>query len=335
MDNKPCLFDYAASELSQDAFFAWLLANADASGVEEVHDLSRLFLCKAFEMNNVSFPRDFTIHVERQYRNIDVFAVIDVNDNGKYAVILEDKIHTVDHDNQLKRYREEIEKEGKYCQVVCLYCKTGDQSNHKSVDEAGYAYFDRRLILDLMDTPEGRHAVETNAIVRDFVAHLNTMENLVSQYRNISIGDWKWNDWKGFFMALQREESKRDGNWDYVSNPSGGFMGFWWHWYPIENNQAYVYLQLEEGKACFKVECGELDAYELKWKWHEKIIKTAQAKGIGARKPNVMRKGYWMTVAVLDTEYRVATPEGKLDFQKTLDKLHEMELVLDAAVAEQ
>ena len=333
MESKPCLFDYATSELSQDAFFAWLLANADATGDEDVRDLSLAFLRKAFEMNDVPFPVDFSIHVERQYKNIDVFAVMNVKGDEKYAVILEDKIHTVDHDNQLKRYREEIEKEGKYSQIVCLYCKTGDQSCHKSVDEAGYAYFDRRLMLDLINTME-RNQIRENAIVRDFVVHLNTMENLVSQYGNNAIKNWDWNDWKGFFMALQREETKHDGNWDYVPNASGGFMGFWWHWRLIENGQAHVYLQLEEGKACFKVECGKMDSDELKWKWHEKIIKAAQSKGIGAKKPNVMRKGYWMTVAVLDTEYRVVTPDGKLDFPKTLDKLHDMEQVLDAAVAD-
>ena len=42
------------------------------------------------------------------------------------------------------------------------------------------------------------------------------------------------------------------GEWAYVSNPRGGFIGFWWHWKTDANCKQYI--QLEHEKLCFKIE---------------------------------------------------------------------------------
>ena len=52
-------------------------------------------------------------------------------------------------------------------------------------------------------------------------------------------------------------------------------------------------------------------------------------------KPAVMRKGYWMTVAVLDADYRVVNENKILDFRGTVAKLRQMEDVLNMVVAEE
>ena len=44
---------------------------------------------------------------EKQYKSIDVLITV----NDKYKVIIEDKTHTADHDNQLIRYREIVQKD--------------------------------------------------------------------------------------------------------------------------------------------------------------------------------------------------------------------------------
>lgn len=325
----PNLFDYATSELSQDAFFAWLLANADSCYGGAVHDFARVFLRRVLESAGKHHPSgDLNIEVHRQYKNIDVFCKI----NGtEFALIIEDKVHTSEHGTQLSDYREAILSERIYSEIVCVYCKTGDQSNVEKVQHAGYTVIDRKTILDIFDSEEGKNASSNNQIIRDFKKHLQSMEMLVKRFETIPLTEWDWNDWKGFYMALQAE--LKDGDWDYVSNPAGGFMGFWWHWNGVKGGS--VYLQLEQEKACFKVEVDDWDSVQaLKVDWNTRFIAACESyEGLNIRavRPRVLRIGTWMTVAVLDKEYRVEV-DGHLDLSATIRRLHEMEMILDMAV---
>lgn len=332
---KPCLFDYATSELSQDAFLAYVLAWADGRHFGAMHDFGRLFLRKVFELAKIPFPDSpLNVIVKRQHCNIDVFCEINGSD---YALIIEDKINASEHDNQLLRYKENIEKEKKYKNVLCVYCKTGDQSNFKNVKDAGYAVMNRPVLMSLLESPEGKRACDMCEIVADFAYHLQFINQLVESYKTEPLDKWNWNAWKGFFTALQSDAALGEGDWGYVSNPAGGFLGFWWHWRTVENGE--VYLQLEENKACFKVavngDAAER-AQDMKYSWNERFIKANEtveaASVIAVVRPHVLRVGMWMTVATLKDDYRIADAEGRLDLSATIENLKAMGTVLDTAV---
>ena len=333
MGDTPCLFDYATSELSQDAFFAWLLAWADKKYDGPEHDLAVAFLETVFrnDERHLSLPSDISIEVWRQYYHMDVFCTIN---DSEYAIILEDKVNTQQHDGQLERYLESVIGEKKFKHVVCIYCKTGDQSDWSGVKKSGYVVMNRTELIKVIDGPEGRAACSANLIIADFARHLKGIDELVQGYRNKPLKDWDWNAWAGFYMELQKD--RPDGRWDYVPNPSGGFMGFWWHWESVPGG--HVYLQLEEGKACFKVEVGDgADAQALKFDWNERFMMTAKNVPdliIKVVRPKVLRIGTWMTVAVLEDDCRVVDSKGLLDIDATVAKLREMERVLDTAVAD-
>ena len=53
-NNNPCLFDYATSELSQDAFLAWLLKWSDDDFSGSVHDFSRELLSGMLSLAGVN-----------------------------------------------------------------------------------------------------------------------------------------------------------------------------------------------------------------------------------------------------------------------------------------
>lgn len=332
-DNKPCLFDYATSELSQDAFFAWLLAWTDKKYTGPEHDLAISFLKTVFKRDRqgLSLPSDISIRVWRQYHHIDVFCAIN---DGEFAVIFEDKVNAQQHDNQLEHYLENILGEKRYKHVVGIYCKTGDQSDYSAIEDLGYVVMNRLALIKLFDTAEGVAACNTNKIIADFACHLRGIDKLTNGYRTDAVKTWdeNWNAWKGFYMALQ--DNLRGGSWDYVPNPAGGFMGFWRHWHEVQGG--HVYLQLEMGKACFKVEVGDnADAQTLKVDWNERFVKACDAmSGLSIKviRPPVLRVGTWMTVAILDADYRVVDAEGKLNFPATTLKLREMEKVLDKAL---
>ena len=93
-------------------------------------------------------------------------------------------------------------------------------------------------------------------------------------------GEWGCDGsrWTGFFLALQ--ESLGDGKWGYVPNPSGGFMGFWWHW------RGDKYLQLEEDQLCFKIMVQEKADQAARWKeWHRVLMLAAQGCGLKLKRP--------------------------------------------------
>ena len=125
----PNIFTYATSELSQDAFILWLLdwanpyyADSDKALCETAQAFVRLLL-------NVHDLKISSVDCKKQEHHIDVFAVV----NNHYALIVEDKTNTSEHDNQINRYLEWVKKQDKYSslELHCVYYKTGNESKHK------------------------------------------------------------------------------------------------------------------------------------------------------------------------------------------------------------
>jgi len=327
----PCLFAYATSELSQDAFFAYLFAWSDDQydGCPE-HALGRAFLAKIFGLNGKTMPEKIKIKVYRQCDHMDIFCEI----NGKdFALIFEDKVSSLEHGDQLKRYWETTNGYGyRDDSILGIYCKTHELSYLPS--DSRYHVMDRQALLDLLGSTVGQAACHTNRVIDEFKSHLYQIDNLVNGYKQMPTdgrSDWDGLSWTGNFTALQKKLN--DGNWNYVANASGGFMGFWWHWRNVDGGN--VYLQLEEGRACFKVEVGEVEkAQELKYGWNKKIIEAGKRVGnanVRVICPNRMRVGSYMTVAILERDYR-CWDGGKLNLEATIENLRTMEKILDEAV---
>ena len=117
MQTRPNIFDYATSELSQDAFLAWYFrwADEDMTDDMELHENARAFLKKYITLRQPGYNEEIRkVWVERQYEHIDVLVKI----NDKLSIIIEDKINTGQHSNQLERYAKVISGE-----KVMLYIK--------------------------------------------------------------------------------------------------------------------------------------------------------------------------------------------------------------------
>ena len=126
---KPSLFDYATSELSQDAILCWLLEWAKHDEYKEYQKLAKELIALMYnlqEKNKIS--RDDVknlIKIERQYYNIDVYFQAKIIDKT-VSFIIEDKTFTSHHSNQLERYKDIVEQdEIKEDEIVPIYFKTG------------------------------------------------------------------------------------------------------------------------------------------------------------------------------------------------------------------
>ena len=112
------IFDFATSELSQDAFICWCLnwLNNEDSGLRAL----AVDLLKEFGEENVSDNQE--ILIKRQFKKIDILVVL----KGLNRVyIIEDKVHSSESKDQIKKYKEEIRKEYKNSEIKTVYFKTG------------------------------------------------------------------------------------------------------------------------------------------------------------------------------------------------------------------
>ena len=297
MSKRPNLFDYATSELSQDAILSWLLRWADSKFANEdktLHLTARKFLNSIGEKFDIcDFGNEscnLIIEINRQHKGIDVLAEVTVDKKEKYAIVIEDKIHATPHSNQLERYKNEIfqESSGKYKKILLLYFKTGEISQYRQIEEAGFTAYSREDFLKTIT----EHSF--NVILDDFMVKLVALDHTYKACREKAFECWKRNydSWEGFFSALRDElettsEKRIFEKWEYVSNRSGGELVFELKRHNI-GGDGEVYLQickkLGEGEwqeryyMCFRV--GEIPGNckpsELRWDLNQSIIQAAK-----------------------------------------------------------
>lgn len=294
----PNIFTYATSELSQDAFILWLLdwanpknANTDKSLCETAQAFVRLLLGKK-ELEITS------VKCKKQEHHIDVFATI----NEKYAIIIEDKTNTSEHSNQIQRYFAWAQQEKKYSslEVYCAYYKTGNESVYKlkclaekyekEFPSERFSVITRKDMLEVLSS-----CTTTNSIFRDYVAHLQEIQEQTDAYKSFAVKEWKWRAWQGFYLNL--EDALKVGDWGYVANQSGGFWGYWWHFRKTGKNPFIeLYLQFEQDKLCVKA-CNK-SSDKVSIGYSNKVCKFAKENDIFTE--NFKRRtGKTMTLAVI------------------------------------
>jgi hypothetical protein len=324
--DRPNLFDYATSKLSQDAFLCWLLAWAHLGHREAdgpVHRTAIALLGGLLGLHGIDAPAECSsLEVRRQHKDIDILVLV----NDDLAVAVEDKTNTSEHSDQLRRYLDIVKQDFPARRPAPVYLKTGDQSSLKAVEAAGWKCFRRRDLLAVLE--HGERLGVASDIFRDFHSRLRRIDEAVAGWRHVPFGKWGRGGclWTGFFVALQ--ETLGEGNWGHVNNAAGGFMGFWWHW------NGDKYLQLEEDRLCFKIMVKEKAEQAARWHaWHRKLMAAGGGSGLKLRRPARRGTGTFMTVAVLDGDYRRADGREPLDLDATVSVLRQAERLLDAAAA--
>lgn len=313
----PNLFDYATSELSQDAFLCWLMSwsqESHRSLDKPLHDAAVDFVSMIFNVHDYPVPKIEKIDITRQFKELDILTIV----NGTYAILIEDKTYTKNHSNQLNRYREAVVKAHPNKVQLPIYYKIADQSNYISVDEAGYFPFTRKRMLQILK--RGRDNGVSHPIFLDYLAHLEKLNSKINAYKSKPVVDWDGFAWQGFYMELQKHIK---GNWDYVSNPRGGFWGFWWK----PRSDKNYYLQLEQKLLCVKIEANAVqDLKEYRKKEMEKVLLESKEHGLFLQKPTRMSNGKTMTIAQR-TDYIQTKENGLVDLDKTIGELKKWELI--------
>ena len=312
--SNPNIFNYATSELSQDAIICYILEWAKTENKVKNNNLHKLainFIDSIFnKFKDIEKPNKYQeIDIKKQYKNIDILCII----NGRYSIIIEDKTNTKNHSGQLKKYFETVNQDFSEMNIMPVYFKTGDQSNYNEIIKNGYEVYARSDFLSIL-----KSEIIQNDIVENYTCFLQNIENEINSYKTLPIDKWYWNSWKGFFIKLREELNT--GNWDYVSNRGGGFLGFWWNW---DDNDEYHILKKITVKLYTKTDAKIEKSIINKWKKHIEYSND----DIFITKPKVVRSGKSVTIGIVENEFRITNDIGIIDFNKTINFIEKIQKV--------
>ena len=271
------IFNFATSELSQDAFICWLCnwVNFDDNSLSEDEKKLKSLATEFIEKMLGEKLEDRKVNIKRQYQKIDVLLEIqnktefitkgnNINPIVDMYVIIEDKVGIGLHSNQIERYRELISEKnekdnGSRAKIKVVYYKIYDEDNTERLKENGVnVILGRENILELLKEYKDKI---NNSIFENYHNYLSNIETDVNSYEKKNLEDWNSNCYIGFFKELKNEKNllehaigrQKDCSWGYVNNSSGGFMGMWW--FPLseekinkltETSDEDIYLQIEQ-----------------------------------------------------------------------------------------
>lgn len=267
----PNLFNYATKELSQDAFLCWALEWANTDGdkmCDFTNALLQSFINESSYKNKISLSEIENVELKRQYKNIDVLILLHLKNKKVLPIIIEDKVNTSEHSNQLCRYREKIVNE-KFEEPICIYYKTGyifELNSH--IQNCKYIIFDKKKMINIMKKFEDD---KMNLLFCDYYEHLinkkSYEDKIISAYDeaiknddieiltntlNIDFAQWELMSRLMKNVEIDAQKNIRKGNnpnghpWTIYdiddSYLKGGDLAF----YRIDRNKDGYYLSLRQ-----------------------------------------------------------------------------------------
>lgn len=231
MPKPPNIFNYGTSELTQDAFITWLLNWANPilkTENEKLYYLGNSFLKSLVAFQNITITEISDLKIRQQFHKIDIYISFKMND-CTYGIIIEDKIHSNDHSNQLKRYSTKI-SELNICNVLIpIYLKIGYQINLSKIIENRYSHY---TVKDFLKVLSNEKVVEiNNDLLTQFHAYLlekqdqyDIAEIESNQYLSKPIRLWKWWSCVRFFNEFK---DHFNAGWGEVANRREPILAFW------------------------------------------------------------------------------------------------------------
>ena len=312
-DLRNNLFYYATKELSQDAFICWLCSHAldEVESSDEALKNCAIDLIASFFDNEIPDKDSLKlIGVEKQVSNIDVLLSV-FYAGKKYKIIVEDKTHTSEHDNQLERYKETLIKSGCSDELIGIYYKMGFQSDYTNVIKAGYKIIDRAAVLSVLKKYIDK---TSNEIFLNYFQFWNEFDNVTYSFSQRKPSEWDWRQIYGFYEEIQTKLTSTPYDfwvgYDYVANKSGGFYGLW---YGSDSDKiettdlkSAVYLQLEatwngnnyDYRICLKSENQSETSNSIFDSFKRNIINKLSLYGF--QKPKRVGSGQHVTVGILN-----------------------------------
>lgn len=233
------LFDFATKELTQDAFISWLLSNYKD---KEIGSITISFL--NFLTNNYFKNKDIQeIIIHRQYNKIDILVDIFLKiNNEKVSLIIEDKVDSGEHSNQLWRYKNWIENNNYYSSFnknFFIFYKTSYiwLEDKKIIEKDKWDCFDVFQISKFWNLYKNSENSLIKMYANYVLAKANNLSNKTLPKENNVYA------WEGFFRNyLEASISKKEllTCWSFITRYSYSCFGC----RPKEEMDGFPYLEI-------------------------------------------------------------------------------------------
>lgn len=270
------IFRFATKELSQDAFLAWSVSWLKDENEFRMKEFAKEFLTELIakeELWKELLREDkVDVEVEVQFYHIDILVMLYDKIRDKYlAIIIEDKVNTQEHHDQIERYRnlleESLEKVSKYQgrkekieKIVTCYYKPYDECGIETKREKVDCVFTRQEVIALMK----KYTDIKQEYFQEYWEYIQAIEECARAYQDESVYseiiEKRKKDIKAFafFKKLERiYHMKIDKNeLIYFGTATAGNSITWWCNIPIGfkvisnvfNPYAYIKINLYENK---------------------------------------------------------------------------------------
>lgn len=176
-------FSFATDESSQDAFIAWCANWANSDG--ELAEFGRTFVSDLTGVGDIS-----SVDIYQQFMRIDVLLIV----NKTVAVIIEDKVYSSEHDDQIRRYMNDLarlrNKDGKtmisgkeyeLSAIRAVYLKTGNfyPIDNETKNKEFVRTVDRSMLMDWI-----KPFTDRSEIIRGFCERLQYIDSWYRKYEN-------------------------------------------------------------------------------------------------------------------------------------------------------
>lgn len=336
------LFDWATRELSQDAFFCWLLSFLSSAEASAERNVAARLIAALTE--DEGFAKG-AVTVHKQWANIDV--LVGVNEKAedksqRQFLVIEDKVGAQLY-NDLSKYRQavcagfEVPPE----QVKCAVIKTEDDGLLDEVlngmkSEGRPRKMLRKELLSILDDSS-----VTSGHLREFVDRLKEIDAAYDTWRTVPYKEWKadsdltWNAWRGLYSALL-EAHCGFTKWFYVNNPSQPFNAMLHDdWSPVYDGKYSIYPQTDSSRAELHLKVGEVPA-EDRYALRSRLLADIEAIREAGELPPVLKamhrparlgSGWYMTLQILPDQTKdgqgwiVLDDNGMVDVSATAARL--------------
>ncbi len=334
--STPNIFSYATSELSQDAFICWLVACAtEATG--NLQKCGLAFVRVLFRAGALNGTRDIPVldpdgkriappyngpcevsdvgKPYTQYNQIDVYFQARV-DGKKVSFLIEDKINTRDHSNQLARYLDSISQDAEKEDLIKpVYFKTGYVFNDErwAVKKNKYFLFAAKDLRNFLDCHQD--AIRENEILRQYTEYLNDKIQKRAEAQEIWDLDQDYVQWE-FMRKLRKVLRNVDGEWEhFISDKLSREPDWEWIWNGLGRGKnvggsawtqywfsKHLYWRLDSWKPLRLMislnNAGE--NYDVVHEYRNRFKEARQQEGLCTGKVQ-MRRGNECTVGSIDT----------------------------------
>lgn len=188
------IFNFATKELSQDAFLRWLIENIH-SDQEGLSMISKELLSRFLSIT-IESPHHVTdLETHGQKHHVDILITCRVNGQS-YLIAIEDKTYTWVHDNQLMRYKNEIEKHYPSFKKIYIFYKTSllSKDNQVYVEKSGWRVFDIRKIYKIFNAFDKCG----HQLLDDYMKHIRELHSKFLGDLSDDISTWDMNHWINF-----------------------------------------------------------------------------------------------------------------------------------------